>query len=109
MKVRFSGGFLLILALAVTTPTAVSAQDDVDRISTYAVLLGRAVACGMNVDSPSRRVGAWIDRTWSGKEKSAMLMAFMAGMENAAKMQRDGRTPDSCSKVRDVVNSTPWP
>lgn len=99
----------VFLALATLTPGAVSAQGDVDRLSTYAVLLGRAVACGVSVDSQSRRVGAWIDRTWFGQERSAMVLAFAAGMENAAKMQRDGRTPDSCSKVRDVINTTPWP
>lgn len=102
--------FALLLTLAMFPRPSFAASDvDIDHLSSYAVLLGRGVACGQNVDAPSRSVGAWIDRTWSGSEKGAMLKVFMLGMENAAKMQRDGKTPDSCSKVRDVLNTTPWP
>lgn len=99
---------LILLALLAALPASAQCAG-VDQLSTYAVLLGRGAACKASIDGPSRRVGAWIDRTWNGQEKSAMTMAFMIGMENAAKLQANGKSPDSCDKVREVILTTQWP
>lgn len=99
---------LFLFAFLVVLPSS-AVCGAIDDLSTYAVLLGRGTACNVDVSGPSRQVGAWIDRTWSGKEKSAMLVAFMHGMESAAKLQASGSSPDSCAKVRGAISSTPWP
>jgi hypothetical protein len=52
-------------ALFAASPLAIAAsQADIDKLTTYAVVLGRAVACGANLDDASRRVGRWMDRTF---------------------------------------------
>ncbi len=100
-------GLVIILVLLVST--AAAHAGNVDRLSTYAVLLGRGAACGADIDAPSTRVGAWIDQTWSGKDRAAMMMAMIQGMEIAARDQAGGRSPDTCAQVRQALAKMQWP
>lgn len=84
---------------------------DIDRMTTYATLLGRAIGCGIDVDPEMRRVGRWMDRTFppgSAKQKT-YLPIFMAGIKHHAEEQRAGRSPDSCTTLRREVKAFPWP
>ncbi len=98
--------------LFAVSPLAIAAsQADIDKLTTYAVVLGRAVACGANVDDASRRVGRWMDRTFPPgfKDQQIYLPIFMEGMHYHAQQQKDGKSPDSCSAVLRSFNSFPWP
>jgi hypothetical protein len=81
--------------------------EAVDRMTTYAVVIGRAVACGApNTQDAFSRVGKWMDAQNLTKQ---YLAVFAAGVKQAAEQQRDGSTPDACSKVKSVFASFPWP
>jgi hypothetical protein len=99
------GAFLLISQFI----TYAATDEDVDRLTTYAVVLGRAIACGVDVKDASSRVGSWMDRTFSNKEKAMYLAIFAEGMKYHAEQQRAGRSPDSCTSVRNSFAKIPWP
>jgi hypothetical protein len=88
-----------------------ASSADIDKLTTYAVILGRATACGANVDDASRRVGRWMDRTFppGSKDQQIYLPIFMEGMRHHVQQQNEGKSPDSCFSVLRSFNSFPWP
>lgn len=99
----------LILQLLWTGLCSAATSADTDQMTTYAVIIGRASACGIDTGNASERVGTWMDRTFTGSERGQMLKIFMMGMEREARAQKEGRSPDSCSAVRRTLNGFPWP
>ena len=88
-------------------PTLIQSRSAVDRMTTYASVIGRGMAC--KVPSASRnaaRVGAWMNREGLNKEYG---MAFLEGIRIAAEQQYRGETPDTCSQVASRFDSFPWP
>lgn len=82
----------------------------VDRMTTYSVVLGRAIGCGIGVDAQLKRVGAWFDVEFPADANKALFMGAMAeGMRKNAQLQKSGNSPDSCSSVRTQINEFPWP
>lgn len=107
---------LLVLILSVMTVTllgtaSVKAESlsDIDQLSTYAVLIGRGLGCGYNMEAEMRRVGRWIDSTFPGHKKSEYVRTFITGVQYNADEQLKGRSPDSCLKVREVLDGMVWP
>lgn len=86
-------------------------DDDIDQMTTYAVIIGRATGCGINTENESRRVGAWMDRRFppGSSDQKIYLPIFMAGVQQHAQNQSNGNSPDSCSAVRQVYSTMPWP
>ena len=86
-------------------------KNDIDKLTSYAVILGRACACGIDVGSASRKVGAWIDKKFPPGSSDQMfyLNLFMKGMEHHAKQQSVGNSPDTCSQVRSAFYGMQWP
>lgn len=104
---------LVLSAMTVTIPGTASVKaenlGDVDQLSTYVVLLGRRLGCGYNMEAEMRRVGRWIDSTFPGQKKSDYMKAFITGVQYNADQQLKGRSPDSCPKVREVLDDMVWP
>jgi hypothetical protein len=98
------------LVLANEAALAASAAD-VDRLTTYAVILGRGVACGAPTHDASSRVGRWMDRTFppGSQDQKTYLPIFMQGVQYHAQQQKDGKSPDSCATVRRNFGTFPWP
>jgi hypothetical protein len=84
---------------------------DVDRLTTYAVYLGRASACGVPSGFAVERVGAWIDAKMppGSVDRQTLFPIFAAGMEANARMQSEGRSPDTCDQVREQFARMSWP
>lgn len=84
---------------------------EVDRLTTDAVLLGRAIGCHLDVDVESRRVGDWLDRVAppGSRDQQIYLPMLMAGMRQNAEAQAAGRSPDSCEAVTLAVRRHRWP
>lgn len=101
--------FLMLSAPFLSKSSFAASPSDIDNLTTYAVLIGRGIGCGFNMRSEMRQVGAWIDRTFYGQEKSMYLKLFMAGVEHNASEQAAGRSPDSCSSLRGTLNRVDWP
>ena len=78
--------------------------SDIDAMTSYAVILGRSIACGVDTAEAARRVGVWM-----GGAGPTYTKTMMDGIALHAKMQSDGRSPDSCSTVRRGFADTAWP
>lgn len=83
----------------------------IDRLTTYAVLLGRGVGCGIDTRSPMAKVGGLLDRVAppGSTDQQVYLPMFMAGVEQNARAQATGRSPDSCNTVARAIRQHPWP
>lgn len=88
-----------------------ASPKDIDKLTTYAVVLGRAAACGGDIQTPSRRVGAWMDIVFppGSADQKTYLPIFMEGMRYHAQQQAAGKSPDSCSNVLNTLRGFPWP
>ena len=100
---------LLVLLVLFSGSANAATNQDVNNLTTYAVILGRAVGCGFDADNELKSVGSWIDGTFSGEEKKAMLGIFVTAMQKEAKSQISGTSPDSCSSVRETMQKINWP
>ena len=89
---------ILTLCSIITTPVFAYSNADIDRLTTLAVMYGRATACGANLDVQMRSTQNWLNRTF-GAEAALYTMIFAQGLQDHAIRQKEGRTPDSCSTV----------
>ena len=80
-------------------------------MTTYAVILGRAAACGINTQEASKRVGKWFDNTFQidSSTHTTYLKIFIYGIERHAIEQKEGRSPDSCSNILKTYPTITWP
>ena len=85
--------------------------DEIDRVSTYAVLIGRGAACGVDTRAAASRVGVWLDRVAppGSEAQLTLLPMFMRQSHYHAQQQASGRSPDDCASVARAIRSYPWP
>ncbi|MGK0273605.1 MAG: hypothetical protein ACI88H_004287 [Cocleimonas sp.] len=95
--------------------TAVLKEEDyTDKMASYATIIGRATACGINPEREITRVGKWMDRWFdtlnlSENMRASYLNIFMSGTEHHMNQQKNGDTPDSCRSVINSFDNTQWP
>ena len=82
--------------------------EDVDRLTSYAVMIGRAMGCGSTPTFEAGRVGGWIVRTFQ-RDHQHFQQIFHAGIKHHAEWQIAGNSPDSCSTVKREFRNTNWP
>lgn len=103
---------IALVANALVPGVAMSATDgDIDKLTTYAVIMGRAIGCGIDTENEMRRVGSWMDRRFppGSSDQKIYLPIFIAGVKKHAQNQANGNSPDSCSAVRREYSKMPWP
>lgn len=102
-------GLLLVFITSFSAQSYAVSDADIDRLTTYAIVLGRAAACGVDVERESERVGGWIDRRFSKSDQQVYLPIFFQGAQMAASDQSSGRSPESCSDAIKSFNRFTWP
>jgi len=98
--------------LAMPVSSAEAATDtDIDKLTTYTVIIGRAVACGVDIKPAMKDVGRWMDRRFppGSLDQQTYLPIFSLGVQYHAKQQANGNSPDSCSSVRKKFSRMEWP
>ncbi|MNQ88224.1 hypothetical protein D3C85_1034810 [compost metagenome] len=105
--------FLPIAALIASFSGATHAatDSDIDKLTTYAVMLGRAVGCGLSTGYETSQVGAWMDERFppGSADQQLYLPIFMAGVQDNAQKQSQGLSPDSCGAVQEQFELVSWP
>ncbi len=88
-----------------------ASDADVDKLTTYAVILGRAAGCGIDTTVATGRVGRWMDRVFppGSRDQQTYVPIFLEGMRYHAQQQIEGKSPDSCAAVRRSLDGFPWP
>lgn len=98
-------------ALARSSSTPAVSPQTIDRLTTYAVLIGRATACDANGSEAFNRVERWFNS--QVPPESALHQVhwtiFLEGMRHHMRLQRDGLSPDNCSEVLRVFHGIRWP
>lgn len=105
-------GILILASVLLTCSSmATASSSDIDQLTTYSVILGRAVACGADITVQSRSVGVWIDRKFppGSSDRKTYLMMFMEGLRYHAEQQKQGKSPDTCPAVLRSFKSFDWP
>lgn len=110
MKNIFSFTVFSLLFVTMSAAEAASSKN-IDKLTSYSVILGRAAACGGDIEIPSRRVGAWMDKIFppGSADQKTYLPIFTEGMLYHAQQQAAGKSPDSCSSVLNTLRGFPWP
>lgn len=101
----------VLLLAAMSLPAWSATRADVDKLTTYAVVLGRGVACGADVRDPMARVGRWMDTRFppGSDDQRTYLPIFIEGVQQHAQQHKDGRSPDGCRTVLKTFSTFPWP
>ena len=83
----------------------------IDQMTTYAVMLGRAVGCGHNTQTEMKRVGMWMDMVAppGTSDQQIYLPMFMDGVMYHARQQSSGKSPDGCVEVINAYHRFDWP
>lgn len=70
----------------------------------YSTMLGRAGACGVDVQRPLDNVARWMS------DAGPVVMRAVADkMMHEARLQATGKTPDACDSVRATAAKVTWP
>ena len=113
MKIHKGIITLVSLVLLITAGIVCAASSsDIDKLTTYAVMLGRGIACNAEgIQTVSRRVGAWMDRKFppGSEDQLTYLPIFMEGVQYNAQQQKSGNSPDSCATVNSEFEKANWP
>lgn len=83
-------------------------KSDIDKLTSYAVFLGRGTACGVDLAMAGARVGQWLDSTF-GQDRATYQGILVAGIEKHMTQQLQGRSPDSCAEIRREISKIVWP
>lgn len=85
--------------------------DHIDKVSTYAVLIGRGAACGVDTSAPAAKVGAWLERVAprGSQAQVTLLPMLMEQSHYHAQQQKNGQSPDNCATVARAIARFPWP
>lgn len=102
---------LFVVATSLTSPCHAATDSDIDKLTSYAVVLGRSVACGLSIKEPMSRVGKWMDVHFppGSDDQKIYLPIFLEGIKYHAQQQKSGKSPDSCIKVGQAFDGFPWP
>lgn len=97
--------------LSISCDAVAASASDIDKMTSYAVIIGRAAGCGVDTTEGMKQVGKWMDRVFppGSRDQKTYLPVFMDGVRYHAQQQRDGKSPDSCSVTKSAYSRTMWP
>ncbi len=100
----------LLLGTAVAPAALAASAADLETMSRMALLLGRAVGCGLDTHRATGAIGAWLDQVFPPGSADHMryLQAFGADVRRHARQQQQGDTPDSCADVAEALSAVNW-
>jgi len=82
--------------------------DDRNKLSNYAAVSGKAIACREKLGNKTNRVISWIYMTFGGdSEMYAQIFAELQA--NTIEQQSSGTTNESCESVRKQLSRVVWP
>lgn len=80
-----------------------------DRLTTYASVLGRGMGCRISVAPAAERVTHWMYRSFGAEDLKVAQVVFLTGTELAARQQMSGQSPDTCASLVSTIETFPWP
>ena len=85
---------------APATRTSQLTDAQIDRMTTFATMIGRGIGCGLDVGSQTRSMGNWLNQNVRDNEtRRAYTAVVETAVQTAAVQQAGGQTPDTCAAV----------
>lgn len=98
-----------LLAGSIALPARAASDAELERMSSLALLLGRGIGCNLDTKRASGVIGSWFDETFpSSGEQERYLPVFAQEVEQHARQQRSGHSPDSCADVANAFYTMRW-
>jgi hypothetical protein len=94
-------------AFGQTSKKSFDYDSAVDKLTTYSTVIGRALACKVDVSKQMDVVQDWFDNRVPKKYQAEFNSTFNIGVLYAAKQQVEGKSPDDCTTVRKHFNQIP--
>ena len=85
-----------------------ASEAEVERLSSLALLLGRGIGCKLDTKRASGVISSWFDRTFPADEQGHYLPVFAQEVEQHAREQHRGDSPDSCADVAHAFYTMRW-
>jgi hypothetical protein len=99
----------LLLGTCLVQPARAASEAEFERMSSLALLLGRGIACNLDTKRASGVIGSWFDQTFpASAEQERYLPVFAQEVEQHARQQRSGGSPDSCADVAHAFYTMRW-
>jgi hypothetical protein len=111
LKRRVIAALSCLLLDAAAPPGAVAASpEDLESMGRMALLLGRAVGCGLDTRRAVHAISTWLDQTFppGSADQTRDLQVFGADVRRHAEQQQKGESPDSCAEVADALKAVNW-
>ena len=103
-------GCAMLLGVAVAPGARAASEADLARMSSMALLLGRAAGCGLDTERATGVIGAWFDQTFppGSIAQKRYLPKFAKEIRRHAAEQQSGNSPDSCADVAEAFRTMRW-
>jgi hypothetical protein len=101
----------MLLVGVATAPAAQAASEaEIERLSSFALLLGRGIGCNLDTKRAAGVIGSWFEQTFpaGSAEREHYLPVFAGEVELHFKRQRSGGSPDSCADVAHAFYTMRW-
>lgn len=96
----------LLLATVVASGIAAPAAADIEGyrenlkiVINYGVVIGRATACGLNMEYASAHARMWMTRTFEYDDIATAEDLFERARQYHIDLQRTGQSPETCESV----------
>ena len=100
----------LLLGTSVTPAARAASEAEIERLSSLALLLGRGIGCNLQTKRAAAVIGGWFDKTFppGSEAQERYLPVFAEEVEQHARQQRTGGSPDSCADVAHAFYTMRW-
>ena len=102
MKTKMVILMLTLTSIKFITQANAATDQDINKLTTYAVMLGRAIGCGIDTENEATSIGEWMDERFppGSNDQQIYLPILMDGVKMHMEQQQNGQSPDSCDTVR---------
>jgi hypothetical protein len=98
----------LLLSGSLERHAGASSLDGIEILTMYAVVLGRATACGLNTAGLATAASKWLDQTYKGADREKYMATMLYLTAQQAAEQSEGKSPDTCADVARNMAEMGW-
>jgi len=100
----------LLLGAAAAPVAQAASEAEVERMNGLALLLGRGIGCRLDTKRAAAVIGSWFDQTFppGSEAQEHYLPQFAEEVEQHARAQRSGDSPDSCAEIANAFYTMRW-
>jgi len=101
---------MLLVGMAVAPAAQAASEAEIERLSSFAMVLGRGIGCNLDTKRAAVMLENWFDKAFppGSGEQEQYRPVFAAEVKQYARQQRSGDSPDSCADVAQAFYTLRW-